>query len=141
MSEVRRLAEECAALLGEACALLERVPPPIYESCFEKNSGSVGNQLRHCLDCFACFFNGLETGRVDYDRRERDARTEVDLRHASQQLRATAQVLRREIASQVDCALVVCMDEPERARSEGWHRSSAARELRFLASHTLHHFA
>lgn len=141
MSEVRRLAEECAALLDEARALIDRVPEDDYARAAYESAGSVGSQLRHCLDCIACFVEGTQTGRVDYDRRGRDTHTEVDPRHGADRLAKAAQLLREDVAGWVDRDLRIRMDEPGRAPSEGWQRSSTARELRFLATHTLHHFA
>ncbi len=136
-----RLAEECAALLEEAAALLGQIPEPLFESCGEPSAGGIGNQLRHCLDCFACLVKGLDAGRVDYDQRAREPRIEVDRGFAIEQLRATAEMLRDEVARAHERDLFVRMDEPGSAPSEGWYRSSLARELRFLASHTVHHFA
>ena len=141
MTEVARLAEECAALLEEAVVLLERIPDPVFQNGREPSAGGVGNQLRHCLDCFACLAKGLDSGRIDYDRRDRDTRVEEERRFAVRQLRATARGLRDEVARAQERDLVVRMDEPGRGPAEGWHRSSLARELRFLATHTIHHFA
>lgn len=141
MNEVRRLAEECAALLDEARALIDRVPEEDYARTAYESAGSVGSQLRHCLDCITCFVEGTQTGRVDYDRRGRDTHTEVDRRHGADCLAKAAQLLREDVAGWVDRDLSVRMDEPDRAANQGWQRSSTARELRFLATHTLHHFA
>ena len=57
------------------------------------------------------------------------------------QLAEVARVLREEIAKLADRDLEVRMDEPLNSRARGWARSSTVRELRFLASHTVHHFA
>lgn len=136
MSEVKRLAEHCAAQLDDARALVDRIPETVYAV-----TDGVGMQLRHCLDCVACFVQGVANGRVDYDRRERDARTEVDPRYGADQLAEAARRLRDEVTGMDDRDLLVRMDEPGVAADEGWQRSSTARELRFLATHTLHHFA
>ncbi len=141
MSEVKRLALHCAGQLEEARALVEGIPEAVYAASDDESTGGVGTQLRHCLDCVVCFAQGVVTGRVDYDRRERDARTEVDPRYGADQLAEAARVLRDEVSGLDDRDLVVRMDEPGVAPDEGWQRSSAARELRFLATHTLHHFA
>src|SRR3954465_10466826 len=33
---------------------------------------SVGPQLRHVVEFYECFLDGLEAGRIDYDARRRD---------------------------------------------------------------------
>ena len=39
--------------------------PPIFNY-------PVGSHIRHCLDFYVCFLNGMKTRRIDYDSRERD---------------------------------------------------------------------
>lgn len=118
----------------------------------------VGAHLRHILDHYDSFLEGWEQGRIDYDRRERDRALECDRGLAVRKIR---QVLERleQLDLRTDRELLVAQDpataaatsadapgaSAERAgpvSSEGrWARSSAARELQFLASHTVHHYA
>lgn len=101
--------------------------------------GAVGAHFRHVLDHYESFLSGLEAGRVDYDRRERERELERDPELARQRLESCAARLEQLVASGLDCAVVVLTaSAPGRVREA---RSSLGRELQFLASHTVHHYA
>ena len=108
---LRQGAALVARLAVEQFAEAPRLPglPETARAAFAR--GAVGAHVRHVLDHYESFLHGLESGRVDYDRREREREVEL--------------VVRTESA-------------PGRAR-EG--ASSLGRELLFLASHTVHHYA
>lgn len=95
----------------------------------------VGSHMRHCLDSYACFLRGLSNARIDYDQRERDELTAQDRHHASTRIACTIELLQEALARNVA--------EELRVRQDGlvWARSSVARELQFLLSHTVHHYA
>jgi len=102
--------------------------------------GGVGAQFRHCLDFYDCFLRGLEAGRIDYRMRERDPRIETDRAHATARARSVCDALRALTRERIDRTVEVRADEsgPE---ADEWAESSAGRELQFLTSHTIHHFA
>ena len=43
---------------------------------------TVGVHFRHCIDFYACFAAGIETGRINYDLIERNAYVEINRRAA-----------------------------------------------------------
>ena len=97
-------------------------------------SYGVGSHLRHCLDFYQSFLAGIAQGRVDYDARERDERT------------AQARDFALARLARLTMSLPECLaDTPValRVRQDGlpWAVSSVERELQFLLSHTVHHFA
>lgn len=103
---------------------------------------SAGAHLRHVLDAYRCFLAGIASGLVDYDARERDRRIETDRDFAAGAIAEVIDrlahlpepVLEQDLRIQVDTA----------AWEQGkdlWTRSTAARELQFLLSHTVHHYA
>ena len=101
--------------------------------------GAVGAHVRHVLDHYESFLHGLESGRVDYDRREREREVERDPALARERLETCARRLEALGRSEPDRPLVVRTEcAPGRSR-EG--ASSLGRELQFLASHTVHHYA
>ena len=109
-------------------------------------AGGVGAQLRHCLDFYGCFLAGLEARKVDYDARERDEQTETVRDHALARLEEVVDAL-RAVSEQgrgldADEPLQVKMDGDEGSVDRPrWSRSSVGRELQFLLSHTIHHYA
>ncbi|MDA1045265.1 MAG: DinB family protein [Verrucomicrobia bacterium] len=110
-----------------------KIDPPQYSS-------SVGAHMRHVLDHYFCFLEGLDKGRIDYADRARNPRLEHDRSFAVEQLRDTI--------SRV-CALAsLDARHPLEMRIEGdgveghaaWAVSTVGRELDFLLSHTIHHY-
>jgi uncharacterized damage-inducible protein DinB len=101
--------------------------------------GSVGAHLRHVGDFVRAFLRDLGEGRIDYDRRERDERLERDALRARAELLRLAQALEALAGLSSERGLEVrseaCVCGPE------WQRSTVARELGTLLSHTVHHYA
>lgn len=104
--------------------------------------GGIGSQLRHCLDFFDCFLRGLPGGRIDYSDRRRDPDVERDRGHASARVRETIGRLELLEDLDLDAALRVKSDESTLdGVLDAWSDSSVRRELQFLVSHTIHHYA
>jgi hypothetical protein len=131
----RRLLRFNLQVLDQAAGLVEGfcgARAPAYRD-------PVGMHLRHVIEHYEALLNPAETGVVDYDRRPRDPRLERDPAlararlHALQRLLALAPDLQQPVAVRVlvgvdgDFALQV--------------PSSIARELVFVASHAVHHYA
>jgi hypothetical protein len=96
----------------------------------------VGAQLRHVVDFYACFLRGLAAGRVDYTSRERRSDLETDRGQAASAF-AAARAAMAELSPEARTRPLEVRDE----ESDVWAPSSAGRELGFLHSHTVHHFA
>lgn len=105
-----------------------RTAPPLF-------AYGAGSHFRHCLDAYTCFLRDLPLGSLDYDQRERDE-TLAQNRQAARQRIATTKALLHELAPHSTSELL-------RVRQDGlpWASSSSARELQFLLSHTVHHYA
>jgi len=103
--------------------------------------GGVGPQFRHCLDLYDCFLRGLDDGRVDYAARERDNRVESDRERAGESARRIIELLSRLDASRLQSGLAVRSEIEPGGRPVEWNASSVGRELQFLLSHTIHHYA
>lgn len=105
------------------------------EACF---NSSAGGHLRHVIEHYLGVLDGLGRGRIDYEARARDPWIENDPVHAVGQLKAIAE---RLVGLAADCPISV-RAESESAGSESvWAESSLMRELEFLLSHTVHHYA
>jgi hypothetical protein len=120
-------------------ALLERLDDLQYAG--KLNSwASVGAQYRHVLDHYQSFLRGLASARVDYDAR---ARNEWVERSRFAALGATQECLEglTVLAGAADRPMLVQMDSGSGPDLPDWRPSSAGRELQFLCSHTVHHYA
>src|SRR5947199_4753853 len=58
------LIETNSAWLRQASALLGKVTHHAY--------ASIGTHLRHILEFYECFLDGVDSGHIDYDARKRD---------------------------------------------------------------------
>ncbi len=149
MSARGHLASQNLHYLEQGLALLERLDDAAYTSpVLGARSGAVGSQFRHVLDYYACFVRDLASGRIDYDRRERDPAIEESPASAAEACRALIEHLDGLGglgAIDADRALEVKADRMGEGVAPGetrlWSRSSVQRELAFLLSHTVHHFA
>lgn len=118
-------------LEGLPAELFTKVEPPVFE-------GSIGAHLRHNIDHYHSFCRGLDDGRIDYDLRRRDARLERDLALSTAILEGVVTDLSRLSDADLDRPLRVKMDCGDQSE---WTDSSVKRELQFLLSHTVHHYA
>ena len=101
------------------------------------NSSSVGEQFRHNLDFLNTFLNGLEIGKIDYSRRERDPRVSVSRRYAIETFEQAA----RRILSLARTRLSELVSVRSEIDGSVWLASSVIREMEFVLSHTVHHHA
>jgi uncharacterized damage-inducible protein DinB len=135
------LVDQNQLLLDQARDLLAGLSDDEYGSPQGDHAG-IGPHLRHCIDFYACFLRDLESGRVDYDRRERDPRLESDRAVALAELARLANGLEEVSGATPSDRLEVRVDvSPGEHGAEDWSATSLGRELRFLVSHTVHHFA
>ena len=140
MRDVQLLAGDNVVLLRLGIELLRRLD----DELFAASSGfdGVGKQYRHLLDFYHSFFQGLESSKIDYEGRERDPRLETDRRFAIETTEALVAGLQNLTLEEDRMELRVRAERPEgRDGASPWSRSSVTRELQFLMSHTVHHFA
>ena len=122
----------------------ERLLALLSEEAFGHPSASfygstIGGHLRHCLDHYDSFLNGLANGKVDYDERMRLPNLETKTARA---LAKTAEIrarLSETTQNPPPIGLLVKMDCG--LETTDWQPSTLGRELQFLVSHTVHHFA
>ena len=127
--------------LEQGAELIRRLGDEAYASDGEPPSrGGVGAQFRHCLDFYDCFLDGVGDGRIDYNRRQRDTRVESDRAHALKKVEQICERLRRLEGDAATRSLSVRAEQGSGSAAE-WSPSSAGRELQFLVSHTVHHYA
>ena len=133
---MRSLLELNRSFLRQALQLLGEMDPATYTSpCEEVFSSSIGQHVRHCVEHYEEFLGALRSGReLDYDKRPRDPRVETDMPEAVSRLRK----IREEFGSLPGhCQPLRIRDCEVDLASE----SSICREMQFLVSHTVHHFA
>lgn len=127
-------------LLQQGIDLLARHDDASYCRADAKTFGSgIGPHFRHVLDHYKSFLAGAADGFIDYDRRVRDTLMETDRGAALAEMaatRASLSVAELDLDAAVDVGVSASISGPD-YRS----RSSVGRELQFLVSHTVHHYA
>lgn len=98
--------------------------------------------LRHVLEFYEAFIDAAATGFLDYDARRRDPQIERSRTIALERIQTLAAQLQNLSPSVQDSFLEVRIEDADPALGqECWLCSSIGRELQFLSSHTVHHFA
>ncbi len=132
-------------LLGDSLRLLEQgldllgdLDDDQYAQRVPALNSSIRGHVRHCVDFFDRFLEGVGAGRVDYDRRQRDERVEQE--------RAAACAALERVGAELGAVDLSAAPQTLRIRLDGgddpvWTRSSVERELVALTSHTIHHYA
>jgi uncharacterized damage-inducible protein DinB len=130
-------------VLGQAVDLLSRLDDETYATAGARPGVSaIGAHFRHVFDHYHAFLAGLATGQIDYDARQRNVPAERDRRVALTMARGLLTDMGRVPAGLADRAVRISVrsvagsgDQPD------WSPSSLKRELQFLVSHTVHHYA
>lgn len=101
----------------------------------------TGPHLRHIIEHYEAFVGGVGKRSVDYDTRLRESALEQSLDLAEQRVRTLQVALSNLTLESLEDPIAIHL----RAGLEGEDNivsfSSTARELLFLASHSIHHFA
>ena len=127
-------------LLERAGELLARVPL-VAHAGGDGILRPTGPHFRHVLEHYSCFLAGLGALRVDYDSRPREAALEVDPAAARQRVLELIGALGAIDPAGLEAPLEVRLECGDGEESDQWSRTTVRRELQFLLSHTVHHFA
>jgi len=126
--------------LGQAERLLSSFGDAEFCCEVEAFYGStLGQHLRHCLDHYRSFLDGLALAKVDYDHRTRAEILECSTEAALAEVLRVKTELEALQEGEQPVGLLVKMDCG--GADQEWQPSTIGRELQFLVSHTVHHFA
>ena len=100
----------------------------------------VSGHLRHILEFYECFLDGLEWSHIDYDSRKRDPNLERSRSAALDRIHTISGRLQTAPQIAGDAVIWVRMEDSA-GMADPWTTSSVSRELQSLSSHTIHHFA
>ena len=132
------------ALLLQAARMVERL-------LIEARAGfvyaqAVGPHVRHIIEHYQALLGALSQGEgcVDYDARLRDLRVQTDptmTLAALQQLSTAFATLAEDPTLNLDAALTTRLQAGAHGELELQVNTTLGRELLFLSSHTVHHYA
>lgn len=129
--------------LRQALQLLDRLDDAAYSTTprgFAPHR--AGAHLRHILEFYRCFLEGLESAHIDYDARRRDEAIEYSRAAASAAIQSIIRSLETRQELRLERIVWVRMEDADASSEiDSLMESSISRELQVLSSHTVHHFA
>jgi uncharacterized damage-inducible protein DinB len=124
------------SLLGQARHAVASLSAAQYANAPEGFHSSIGQHIRHILDHYRSLLNA-QGDLVDYEKRERNTEVQTDpataLIHISQVSQQLFELPARRLRLQIEG----CHADARMLTAE----TSTERELMFVLSHTVHHFA
>ena len=133
---MKSLASSNEQLLDQAISLIRSHTVEDYiRPCDKVFSSSIGQHIRHCVEHYEEFLNAVKANReIDYEKRPRDLNVETDPDEAVRRLGGIRDAFRSTLG---ECREIAVWDNGAVTPAS----SSLSRELQFLLSHTVHHFA
>lgn len=137
LPSTQNLIQANISALDEGAELLTILDSKHYSAGFKPAFHStIGAHFRHVLEHYRCLFSQLESGTICYDDRERDQLLECDAEYAAVTLAQMKQEL-VQLKPEFIAREIWVKDQ----QSDAPVTSSLDRELLFLQSHTVHHYA
>ncbi len=137
------LIEINARWLRQALRLLGRLNDATYSaSPPDMAPHRADAHLRHIIEFYQCFLEGLADSHIDYDARRRDPLIETRRQHAAGAIADIVHALETSHELRHERIVWVRMEDCDDCRiRHPYMESSISRELQVLSSHTVHHFA
>ena len=130
-----KLLRDNVDLLRRLLSLIELLDNKIWRSKVSSiNNETIGRHCRHIADFYLQFINGLDTGCVDYDKRNRNILFEENLNVAKSVIEDILHAFSKNKIK--DNTLKINMNQ---SMKSGSFNSNVKRELMFLYDHTIHH--
>lgn len=133
------LCDDNERCLESLAALVRRLDDADYRRPVPPCEAGIGCHVRHVLDHYDALIDGIGSGRIDYDARDRDPATECNPAVALARIDSLRSAVRALAGRPGDTAVRVCLDCGTGGRKPA--ASTLSRELQFLVSHTVHHDA
>lgn len=142
MNNGRKLIRDLIATLQQGAELVSAVADEVYaEGIAELSASSIGAHYRHHLDHVRSVVVGLKSGVVDYDDRVRGTDIEFDrdvaLAATGELIGALERICADDLTAQCTVLQRSCAGGTSRPESP----ATMMRELAFLQSHAIHHYA
>ncbi len=120
----------------------------VSDELYTKNNGpfnksGIGKHFRHIIEHYISLIESNYTGLVDYDARARDLRLETDREFMINSLKSIVSSLTilTDQTDLLDNRIQIRSNEGVGEENSPVSESTVRRELQFLISHTVHHYA
>lgn len=106
------------------------------QPCKTLYSNTIGQHVRHIIELFQCLENGYDEGKVNYEKRKRNALIESDKKIAEKLLNEIHAVLNKP---NKELVLEACYDDI--SDEQITIATNYYREIAYNLEHTIHHMA
>lgn len=123
--------------IDQLCHLLEQLNNANYSQPLNVlHNNTIGKHVRHVAEFYQTFLQGLATGIVNYDNRQRNIRLETDIAFTIEQLTQIKTALQHiDLNKPLQLSVAYTQDAAQQIPT------NPARELVYLIEHTIHHLA
>ena len=97
------------------------------------NNETIGKHVRHIIDFYLCFINGIKIKFIDYDKRERNKKVENDKEYAIKTISVIINLLKN---SYLNTPITINLNL---STTKSSLKSSIERELMYIVDHAIHH--
>ena len=97
------------------------------------NNETIGKHVRHIIDFYLCFINGIKIKFIDYDKRERNKKVENDKEYAIKTISVIINLLKN---SYLNTPITINLNL---SITKSSLNSSIERELMYIVDHAIHH--
>ncbi len=126
-------------MIRQITGLLDTLNNQLYAQPLDVfNGSSIGQHFRHILDFYLCLIQGVQEGRVDYARRDRNPLAETDVLFTKD---VFFEVAKKMEAFSEEQAIQVLGDFSDKETVRPSLASSIGRELMYAYDHAVHHLA
>lgn len=134
-----KLLSACSNILRQLEEVVEQIHPNDFcRPSFTLSQATIGQHLRHTLEFFICLEKGVETGVINYDKREHDKLIESDKFIA---LSALGRIRDFVCSQQEDRELQLEVDYSRHGEDPVIIATNYYRELNYNIEHAIHHMA
>lgn len=135
------LMDDLIGIMLQGLALINTLSPDDYTSTHAQiKTSSIGAHYRHHLEHIQLLLDGAHD-LIDYDRRKRDPAIETDVQVARSRTEELIGRLRQFSPTQLNATVTVVHQSCEDTDLRPMCHSTFERELLFVLSHAVHHYA
>lgn len=136
------MVESQLEIIEQGISYLKSVSKDDYIAIVSPNFiSSAGSHMRHIIDHYQAIMSGLNCQLIDYDVRERGSEVESSPRLAIKKLNEIADWINKLTEDNLGEVIMLTTEVSVSTKDIRQVQTSVARELVFVGSHAVHHFA
>ena len=126
------------SVLDQLKAVISQMDKDCYAKTIPSHEASVGEHTRHTIEFYQCLYKGLKSGRVNYDKRNRNLEIQLSPEPA---IEAINDLMIQINKAEADAQLILEINYDLTDESTNKINSSYKRELAYNIEHAIHHMA